>query len=190
MGQSTSEISDDNAPSYQNYCSFSFFQYKKLKFLLLGLPNTGKTTILNFLKFHEVRPATITVSFEVTTFQYRNNEITIWDVSGSAPKEWKSFTCGAQTTAIIFVIEADNHSSISESGEELKKLLRIEKLDGVALLIFANKQDKENCMSTIEIVDKLELLKIRNRKWLLQECCAIKKEGIFEGINWLINIIT
>ena len=49
----------------------------------------------------------------------------------------------------------------------LKVLLNEEKLCKVLLLVFANKQDLLNALSTDEIRDALNLKRIRDRKWTI-----------------------
>jgi signal recognition particle receptor subunit beta len=62
--------------------------------------------------------------------------------------------------------------------QELHDLLEEEKLHGVPLLIFANKQDLLNAARASEITDGLSLHTIRERKWQLQDCSAYTKEGV------------
>ena len=38
-----------------------------------------------------------------------------------------------------------------------------------------------------EIIEKLELNTVQNRKWSIFACSAIKGEGISEGMKWLIS---
>ena len=59
-------------------------------------------------------------------------------------------------------------------------------LDDVPLLVFANKQDLMG-LEVDEIISKLELNSIKNRKWSIFACSAIKNEGISEGMKWLIS---
>lgn len=41
-----------------------------------------------------------------------------------------------------------------------------------------------------EITEKLELNKIlKSHKWFIQACCATSGDGIFEGLDWLSNVI-
>jgi len=58
-----------------------------------------------------------------------------------------------------------------------------DELKGIPILIFCNKQDLPNAMSTAEITDALKLpLKLR---WVAQACCATTGDGLFEGMDWL-----
>ncbi|CAF4283774.1 unnamed protein product, partial [Adineta steineri] len=52
---------------------------------------------------------------------------------------------------------------IDKTNQELSELLEEEKLNGVSLLIFANKQDLLNVAKASDITDGLSLYQIRNR---------------------------
>jgi len=60
----------------------------------------------------------------------------------------------------------------------LSELLEEEKLHGVPLLVFANKQDLLNASKASEITDGLSLHQIRDRPWQIQGCSAYTKEGV------------
>ena len=63
-----------------------------------------------------------------------------------------------------------------------------DELKGIPILIFCNKQDLPNAMSTAEITDALKLpLKLR---WVAQACCATTGDGLFEGMDWLSQELT
>ena len=54
-----------------------------------------------------------------------------------------------------------------------------------SLLVFANKQDLPNAMTTAEVTKKLGLQNMRNREWFIQSACATTGEGLYEGLVWL-----
>ena len=62
--------------------------------------------------------------------------------------------------------------------QELRELLEEEKLAGVPVMIFANKQDLVNACAAHEIADGLNLNSIRDREWRIQPCSAISGEGV------------
>ncbi|EYB88132.1 hypothetical protein Y032_0252g236 [Ancylostoma ceylanicum] len=66
--------------------------------------------------------------------------------------------------ATIFVVDSSDNGSICEACEEIVDLLKIPELQGIALLIFANKQDTEDCMSAGEITSGLKLQNIKDRE--------------------------
>ena len=62
--------------------------------------------------------------------------------------------------------------------QELAELLDEEKLNGVPVLIFANKQDLLTAAPASEIAEGLNLHTIRDRVWQIQSCSALTGEGI------------
>lgn len=65
--------------------------------------------------------------------------------------------------------------------QELAELLDEEKLSGVPVLIFANKQDLLTAAPASEIAEGLNLHTIRDRMWQIQSCSALTGEGIQVG---------
>lgn len=62
--------------------------------------------------------------------------------------------------------------------QELAELLEEEKLAGVPLLIFANKQDLMTASPASELAESLNLHTIRDRMWQVQACSAVTAEGV------------
>ena len=87
------------------------------------------------------------------------------------------------------MVDSNDRERASEAAEELNKMLSEDELRDAALLVFANKQDLPNAMSVAEITDKLGLHSIRNRKWYIQSTCATNGEGLYEGLDWLSNVL-
>ena len=57
-----------------------------------------------------------------------------------------------QTDALVYVIDCSDRRRIDETGAELESLLQEERLAGVPLLVFANKQDLLNAMKEDEVI--------------------------------------
>lgn len=74
----------------------------------------------------------------------------------------------------------------SARTEEAKEELQDENLKNVALLVFADKKDLTFALSTQEIAEKLMLDGVKDRKLSIFACSAITKEGIQEGMEWLV----
>ncbi len=64
------------------------------------------------------------------------------------------------------------------SIKELNELLSEEKLIGVPLLVYANKQDLFNAAPASELAEGLHLMSIRDRTWQIQACSALSGEGL------------
>ena len=96
----------------------SLFQ-KKVKALMLGLDNAGKTTILYNLKFNEIINTIPTIGFNVESVDYKNLNLTIWDIGGQSKlrKLWRHYY--QNTNVLIFVIDSSDIDRIQEVKEEL-----------------------------------------------------------------------
>ena len=58
------------------------------------------------------------------------------------------------------------------------------------LLVFANKQDLPHAMSAPELTEKLGLQKLTGRQWYIQACCATTGDGLYEGLDWLSDVVS
>jgi hypothetical protein len=82
---------------------------------------------------------------------------------------------------IIFVVDSNDRERISEARDELAELLKDNELSGVAVQVYANKQDLPNAMDTAELTEKLGMHCIRTHDWYVQPTCAQTGEGLAEG---------
>ena len=55
--------------------------------------------------------------------------------------------------------------------------------------MLANKQDLPGAMSSEEIANVLELHGIEKRHWRIQGCSAVTREGLAEGVDWIVRDI-
>ena len=160
-----------------------------VRILMVGLDNAGKTTILYRLKLEEVVSTVPTLGFNVETVTYKNISFTVWDIGGQDKIRnlWRVYFQGTQ--GLIFVVDSADKERIEEARLELQTLLSEELLANVVLLVFANKQDMPDAMSASEVREKLGLVNTRSRPWFVQSSCAVKGEGLYEGLDWLAGQI-
>ena len=79
--------------------------YQDKKVLLLGLDNSGKTSLLIQYKEKQFSSTVPTVGLNVEQIPYRNKYmLTMWDVGGAATKLWKHYY--DKIDAIVFVIDS------------------------------------------------------------------------------------
>ena len=156
---------------------------KKTRLLLLGLDGAGKTTILYKMKLNEYLNTVPTVGFNVESIEYKNLNMTIWDVGGqtSIRKLWKHYFTG--TDAVVYVIDSSDKERLDLAKEELYGLINDEELRDVLLLVLANKQDIA-AYPIAEIMGRLDLQSLK-REWKLQGCCATTGDGLTEGFDWI-----
>jgi len=166
------------------------FSKKDMRILMVGLDAAGKTTILYKLKLGEIVTTIPTIGFNVETVEYKNINFTVWDVGGQDKIRplWRHYF--QNTQGLIFVVDSNDRERINEGAEELNKMLNEDELRDAAVLVFANKQDLPNAMSVAEVTDKLGLHSIRNRKWYIQSTCATSGDGLYEGLDWLSNVLS
>ena len=66
---------------------------KKLRLVVLGLDNAGKSTILASLADEDVTTITPTAGFSIKTVRHGGYELTVWDLGGQASirKYWNKY---------------------------------------------------------------------------------------------------
>lgn len=88
--------------------------------------------------------------------------------------------------AVIFVVDANDPSRMEEAKKELYVVMESDELRNCALLVFANKQDLPNSLSTSEVAERLGLAsKFRHVPWHCQGAVAVSGQGLYEGLDWL-----
>ena len=113
----------------------------------------------------------------------------MWDIGGQREIRpyWRNYY--DQTDALVYVVDSADEMRVQEVKENLTELLGEELLANVPLLVFANKQDLEMALDAPEVMDQLDLNSITTRPWNIQACSAVTKEGLNEGMTWLIETI-
>ncbi|XP_024520345.1 ADP-ribosylation factor isoform X2 [Selaginella moellendorffii] len=152
---------------------------------MLGLDAAGKTTILFKLHIGEILSTVPTIGFNVEKVQYKNVVFTVWDVGGQEKLRplWKHYF--SSTDALIYVVDSFDKDRIDKAALEFQAIVNDPLMRNSAILVFANKQDMKGAMSPTEICAVLGLGKMRDRRWHVQAACAIKGEGLYEGLDWL-----
>merc|ERR1712110_747457 len=163
---------------------------REMRILMVGLDAAGKTTILYKLKLGEVMGTIPTIGFNVETVEYKNISFNVWDVGGQDKIRllWRHYYTNTQ--GLIYVVDSNDRERIEENREELHKMLAEEELKDAVLLVFANKQDLLGALTCPEITDKLGLHTIRGRTWFIQSTCAVRGDGLYEGLDWLSKHVT
>ena len=124
------------------------------------------------------------------TVEYKNISFTVWDVGGQDKIRllWRHYYTNTQ--GLIYVVDSNDRERIEENREELHKMLAEEELRDAVLLVFANKQDLPGALTCPEITDKLGLHTIRGRTWFIQSTCAVRGDGLYEGLDWLSKSVS
>merc|ERR1719387_2691866 len=134
---------------------------KEARILMLGLDNGGKTTILKKLSEEDISHIMPTQGFNIKSLVQDGFKLNVWDIGGQKTIRpyWSNYF--ESSDALVYVIDSSDARRLEESGNELKELLAEDKLGGVPLLVFANKQDLLQAMSADEISQELRLEEIK-----------------------------
>ncbi|KAN0030682.1 hypothetical protein ACTA71_009323 [Dictyostelium dimigraforme] len=121
-----------------------FTSKRETRILMIGLDGAGKSTLLYKLKLGDK--------------QFENLSMTVLDIGGQNKigALWKQYYQGSN--AVVFVVNCTDRERISQEViKEIDNLL----IQGIHLLIFANKQDMNGAIDTTEIVNSLNLNSIK-----------------------------
>jgi len=164
---------------------------KDVNVLILGLDNSGKTTIINHLKPEESQQADIvpTIGFSVENFQSKNLSFTVFDMSGQGRYRnlWEHYYKEAH--GVIFVLDSSDSLRMVVAKDELDQFLQHADVVGrcVPILFFANKMDHRDSVSSVKCTSLMGLETIKGKPWNICASNALTGEGLTEGIEWLTD---
>ncbi len=83
-----------------------------MRILVLGLDNSGKTTIIKKFNGEEVDQISPTLGFQIKTLYYMEYKLTFWDVGGqtSIRTYWRNFF--EKTDGLIWVVDSTDHGRL------------------------------------------------------------------------------
>ena len=138
---------------------------KEARILVLGLDNSGKTTILRALSDEETENIAPTQGFNIKALSKEGFKLNVWDIGGQKAIRayWPNYFEG--TDGLVYVVDSSDEGRLEESTDELKTLLSEPELSGVPILVFANKQDLDLALDAEEVMAKTQLEEIKDRTW-------------------------
>ncbi|KAI0493299.1 hypothetical protein KFK09_027575 [Dendrobium nobile] len=163
---------------------------KEMRILMVGLDNSGKTTIVLKINGEDTSIISPTLGFNIKTIKYQKYSLNIWDVGGQKTirSYWRNYF--EQTDGLVWVVDSSDLRRMNDCRMELGNLLKEERLSGASLLILANKQDIQGALKPTEIAKVLNLDALdKTRHWNIVGCSAYNGDGLFEGFDWLVQDI-
>ncbi|XP_060524559.1 ADP-ribosylation factor-related protein 1 isoform X1 [Cylas formicarius] len=167
--------------------------------LILGLDNAGKTTYLEVAKtkllknYKAIHPTkiTTTVGLNIGKIDIGGMRLNFWDLGGQSELQslWDKYY--EESHAVIYIVDSSDRDQINESKEIFDKMIANENLQGVPLLVLANKQDLPDCMGVREVkpIFNKNAHLIGKRDCMVMPVSALTGEGVDEGIRWLVDCI-
>ncbi|KAH8270787.1 hypothetical protein KR018_001937 [Drosophila ironensis] len=164
----------------------------KMTILVLGLNNSGKSSIINHFKKSSEQTSIVvpTVGFMVEQF-YSMAGVSIKAIDMSGATRYRNLwehqfkNCHG----IIYVIDSSDRMRFVVVKDELDLVLKHPDLCNriVPILFYGNKSDMEDSLSSVKIAAALRLENIKEKPWHICSSNAISGEGLGEGVQWLIQ---
>lgn len=174
-------------------------RHEDCNIVIVGLDNSGKSTIINYLAAVSKGDAGVVVAEQVApTVGFRTEKvvrnrlnITVFDMSGQGKYRnlWEKQY--GQVHGIIFVVDATDKMRMCVAKDELELILENTQVrsGGLPILFLANKMDDPSHVSPAECVSRLGLESIRERPWFIIGTSAKTGEGLEPAFDWLAENI-
>mmetsp|Transcript_56617 Transcript_56617/g.132862 ORF Transcript_56617/g.132862 Transcript_56617/m.132862 type:complete len:194 (-) Transcript_56617:98-679(-) len=158
--------------------------------LVVGLDNSGKTTLLKRISDEDVTNVEPTHGFNAKSLVLPGgSQLAVWDMAGSLASRpyWRHFF--ASSTALVFVVDATDRGRLFENQSVLHDTVAEEQLRGVPILVMANKQDLASALNEDELRAELQLEKLRAQgvSCGVRPCCALSGAGVLDALQWLVD---
>jgi len=166
--------------------------------LLLGLDNSGKTTLLHRLRTGSVLAHAPTERPYVESFQCEGVKFSGWDLGGHEAVRhiWEDYLCEA--SAVVFLIDINDNERFEEARDELDALISEGAISGVPLAILLNKCDMISQWKTLKEMEEkvaieIDLAELRRmhgedkiRMWGIS---VLKGQGYHNAFQWIASFL-
>mmetsp|Transcript_5966 Transcript_5966/g.15585 ORF Transcript_5966/g.15585 Transcript_5966/m.15585 type:complete len:187 (-) Transcript_5966:271-831(-) len=169
------------------WLSSLFFQ-QELEATVLGLQNAGKTTLITLIssgRFEEDRIPT--VGFNMRQFKSGGVTLKVWDLGGQARfrRMWERYCRGVD--CVVYVVDAADEARFETARVELHDVMSRPALEGIPVLVLANKSDLEGAVTEVEeIVEIFALRNLKNREVACYSISAKNSVNIDTTLKWMI----
>jgi len=156
-----------------------------MELTLVGLQNSGKTSIVNVIATGNFENMIPTIGFNTKKVTKGNVTIKLWDIGGQ-PKfrsMWERYCRGVN--AIVYVVDAADHEKFETAKKELHELLSKPPLANIPLLVLGNKNDLPEAIDAQEMIERMDLQSLTGRKVCCYSVSAKNQTNIDKTLEWL-----
>ncbi|KAI9310555.1 ADP-ribosylation factor family-domain-containing protein [Zopfochytrium polystomum] len=162
--------------------------------IILGLDNAGKTVLLERIKStytgaKAISPDKIgpTVGLNIGKIEVGRVRLNFWDLGGQRElrRLWEKYY--SESHAILFVVDSADPDRIEEAKEQFGDIITCKELEGVPLLMLANKSDRPGSISAAGMKHLFNdlALNLGARDSRVMSTSGLKGEGVRDAIDWL-----
>lgn len=170
-----------------NYLKSMLFK-EEMEITIVGLQNSGKTTLVNVLATGQFMDDMIpTVGFNMRKVKKGNCTLKVWDIGGQPRFRgmWERYCRGVN--AIIYVVDSYDQQKWDLAKEELHSLLGRPMLSGIPVLVLGNKNDLDSALAAEDLIDVLDLSSITGQEVSCYSISAKNQVNIDITIEWLLK---
>ncbi|KAI9222913.1 ADP-ribosylation factor family-domain-containing protein [Blastocladiella britannica] len=163
--------------------------------IILGLDNAGKTTLLERIKAifagtvpmapDKIAP---TIGLNIGKVLLDSAHVNFWDLGGQRELRpiWEKYY--AEAHAVIFVVDATDVARLEQVRETFEKITTAPNLDGLPILMLANKQDVPGALRVEQIKEVFNQIAVRldARDSRVLPCVATTGSGVRDAVDWLV----
>lgn len=164
-----------------------FFR-EEMEVTLVGLQNSGKTTLVNVLASGNFTEDMIpTVGFNMRKISKGRVSLKIWDIGGQPRfrSMWERYCRGVN--AIVFVVDAADSGRMETAKNELHNLLDKPQMVGIPVLVLGNKNDLPGALGADQLIERLGLAAITTQEVSCYSVSAKNQTNIDITLQWLIK---
>ncbi|KAI7874802.1 ARF/SAR superfamily [Lichtheimia hyalospora FSU 10163] len=163
--------------------------------LIIGLDNAGKTTLLEriksiFIGVPGLAPERIapTVGLNIGRVDIKSSRINFWDLGGQQDLQsiWERYY--PECHGIVFVVDSTDSKRLEECRDTFERIITNDQVEGVPILMLANKQDVDGSLRVEEIKEVFNRIavKLGARDSRVLPVSALTGAGVNEAVDWLI----
>jgi small GTP-binding protein len=158
---------------------------RRCRVCIFGPNGSGKTSLVNQLKFREMVITIPTVGTDVSEIKVGRRSITLLDCGGHCTVRplWRRALFGA--SGVIYVIDSSDPEGMEVARRDFDTLLRIRNSLGLPILLLSNKSDVEGAMRLNEVEAFFTFGGVCGSHWIAAEASMTRGSGIEFVEQWL-----